>query len=145
MTTINNRALSREDLPLLSAFLIALAATFGALYIGEVKGQMPCTLGWYQRIAMFPLVLVFGLSLWRGDDSARTYGLPLVLSGLAFATLHSGIYAGWISVKTVLSANDGASCVDRAQTILDLPMPYLSMLAFAAILARLILLKGTRE
>jgi hypothetical protein len=53
--------------------LIALAATLGALFIGEVLGQMPCTLCWYQRIAMFPLVPILGLSLWLGDGMARAY------------------------------------------------------------------------
>jgi disulfide bond formation protein DsbB len=69
-----------------AAFLIALAATLGALFIGEVLGQMPCTLCWYQRIAMFPLVPVLGLSLWRGDGMARLHGLPPALAGLALAT-----------------------------------------------------------
>lgn len=36
--------LTAEELPLLTAFVIALAATLGALFIGEVLGQMPCTL-----------------------------------------------------------------------------------------------------
>lgn len=119
-------------------------ATLGALFTGEVIGRMPCTLGWYQRIAMFPLVLVFGLSLWRGDGIARPYGLPLVLFGFAVATWHSGLYAGWIPPEMAPSTNDSPSCIDRAQTILDLPIPYLSMLAFAAILTRLVLVKGTR-
>ena len=63
MTRTDEQALSRDDLVLTLAFLIALGATFGALFIGEVLGQMPCTLCWYQRIAMFPLVPILGLSL----------------------------------------------------------------------------------
>ena len=58
--------MSRDDLALTAAFLVAMAATLGALFIGEVLGQMPCTLCWYQRIAMFPLVPILGLSLWPG-------------------------------------------------------------------------------
>ena len=77
--------MSRDDLALTAAFLVAMAATLGALFIGEVLGQMPCTLCWYQRIAMFPLVPILGL-----------------------------------------------------------PIPYLSAVAFAAILACLILPKGHR-
>ena len=79
MTNADTQTLSRDDVPLTAAFLIALAATLGALFIGEVLGQMPCTLCWYQRIAMFPLVPILGLSLWRGDGIARPYALPLVL------------------------------------------------------------------
>ena len=77
MTETDSKTLSRDDMSLSAAFLIALTATLGALFIGEVLGQMPCTLCWYQRIAMFPLVLIFGLSLWRGDGMAKAYGLPL--------------------------------------------------------------------
>jgi disulfide bond formation protein DsbB len=77
LTKADPQSMSRDDPTLTAAFLIALAATLGALFIGEVLGQMPCTLCWYQRIAMFPLVPILGLSLWRGDGMARTYGLPL--------------------------------------------------------------------
>ena len=94
MTKTDQATMSRDDLSLTAAFLIALAATLGALFIGEVLGQMPCTMCWYQRIAMFPLVLILGLSLWRGDGIARSYGLPLALAGLAIAAWHSGLYAG---------------------------------------------------
>ena len=66
MTKADPQSMSRDDLSLTAAFLIALAATLGALFIGEVLGQMPCTLCWYQRIAMFPLVPILGLSLWPG-------------------------------------------------------------------------------
>ena len=90
MTKADPQTLSRDDLTLTAAFLIALAATLGALFIGEVLGQMPCTLCWYQRIAMFPLVPILGLSLWRGDGMARAYALPLVLSGLALAAWFYG-------------------------------------------------------
>jgi disulfide bond formation protein DsbB len=56
LTSIDAQRLTRDEVTLGLAFLIALAATLGALLIGEVLGQMPCTLCWYQRIAMFPLV-----------------------------------------------------------------------------------------
>ena len=58
---------SRGETTLTHAFLVALAATLGALFIGEVLGKMPCTLCWYQRIAMFPLVVILGVALWRND------------------------------------------------------------------------------
>lgn len=144
MTNPDTQALSRDDLPLMAAFLIALAGTLGALLIGEVLGQMPCTLCWYQRIAMFPLVPILGLSLWRDDGMARLYGLPLALAGLVLATWHSGLYAGWIPQAIAPCTKDGPSCTDQAQTILGLPIPYLSLIAFAAIVACLIVPKGKR-
>jgi len=144
LTNADTQTLSRDDVPLTAAFLIALAATLGALFIGEVLGQMPCTLCWYQRIAMFPLVPILGLSLWRGDGIARAYALPLVLAGLTLAGWHSGLYLGLVPEAVAPCTKDGPSCSGPAQTILGLPIPYLSLAAFAAILACLIIPKGTR-
>ncbi|WP_243730937.1 disulfide bond formation protein B [Rubellimicrobium sp. CFH 75288] len=144
MTDANAQTLSRDDLPLTAAFLIALTATLGALFIGEVLGQMPCTLCWYQRVAMFPLVAILGLSLWRGDGMARPYALPLVLAGLALAGWHSGLHLGLIPEAVAPCTKDGPSCSGPAQIIFGLPIPYLSLAAFAAILACLIFSKGTR-
>jgi len=144
LSNTDSQSLSRDDFPLTVAFLIALAATLGALFIGEVLGQMPCTLCWYQRIAMFPLVPILGLSLWRGDGSAWLYALPLVLAGLALAAWHSGLYAGILPAPIVPCTQNGPSCTGEAQMILGVPIPYLSLAAFAAILACLILPKGNR-
>ena len=144
MTKADPQSLSRDDLSLIAAFLIALAATLGALFIGEVLGQMPCTLCWYQRIAMFPLVPILGLSLWRADGIARTYALPLTLAGLALAAWHSGLYAGLLPAPIVPCTENGPSCTGEAQMILGLPIPYLSAVAFAAILVCLLLPKGQR-
>jgi disulfide bond formation protein DsbB len=144
LTNAEHQNLSRDDLAVTAAFLIALAATLGALFIGEVLGQMPCTLCWYQRIAMFPLVPILGLSLWRGDGMGRPYALPLVLAGLALAGWHSGLYLGLIPEAIAPCTKDGPSCSGPAQIILGMPIPYLSLAAFAAILACLIFPKGTR-
>lgn len=144
MTNTDAQSLSHDEKILGVAFLIALAATLGALFIGEVMGQMPCTLCWYQRIAMFPLVPILGLSLWRGDGMARPYGLPLALAGLALAAWHSGLYIGLIPKVIAPCTKDGPSCSGPAQIILGLPIPYLSLAAFAAIVAGLILPKGNR-
>lgn len=144
MTNPEAQTFSRDDVPLTAAFLTALAATLGALFIGEVLGQMPCTQCWYQRIAMFPLVPILGLSLWRGDGMARVYGLPLVLAGLGLAAWHSGLYAGILPAPIIPCTENGPSCSGPAQVILGLPIPYLSLAAFAAILTCLILPKGKR-
>ncbi|MDH2328083.1 disulfide bond formation protein B [Cereibacter sp. SYSU M97828] len=127
-----------------AAFLLALATTLGALFIGEVMGQMPCTLCWYQRIAMFPLVPILGVAIWRGE-SGKAYALPLVLAGLAIAGWHSGLYAGLIPEGISPCTQDSPSCSDRMQmSVLGFPIPYLSLAAFAAISLCLTTTKGPR-
>ena len=144
MTATKTRGVTPDELTLLAAFLIALTATLGALFIGEVLGQMPCVLCWYQRIAMFPLVPILTVSLWRNDGLARLYGLPLALAGLVLAGWHSGLYAGLISQAIAPCTKDGPSCTDQAQTILGVPIPYLALIAFAAIIVCLMTPKGKR-
>lgn len=43
---------------LLFLWLVSLVATLGSLYFSEVRGYEPCELCWYQRILMYPIVLI---------------------------------------------------------------------------------------
>ena len=38
--------------------VVSLTATLGSLYFSEIRGYEPCTLCWYQRILMYPLVIL---------------------------------------------------------------------------------------
>jgi hypothetical protein len=78
--------LSAAALPL--AFAVALTSTLGSLYYSEVANFEPCRLCWYQRIAMYPLVLLLGVAWARRDLAVRRYGLPLAGVGLAIALYH---------------------------------------------------------
>lgn len=43
---------------LLFIWLVSLVATLGSLYFSEVRGYEPCELCWYQRILMYPILLI---------------------------------------------------------------------------------------
>jgi len=70
------------------AWLVAIAATVGSLYFSEVRMFVPCALCWWQRILMYPLVVVLGVATFRQDLSAWRTALPLSLIGLGTATYH---------------------------------------------------------
>ena len=86
-TQDDTQPMSRNDVTLALAFFVALFATLGALFIGEVMGQMPCVLCWYQRVAMFPLAFILGVAAYRNDTSAIVYALPLSLVGFCYRCL----------------------------------------------------------
>ena len=44
----------------LLAWLVALTCTLGSLYYSERAHFIPCKLCWYQRIGMYPLVVILG-------------------------------------------------------------------------------------
>jgi disulfide bond formation protein DsbB len=70
------------------AWLVAAVATAGSLYMSEVRGFLPCPLCWYQRIAMYPLVVILAVGVLRGDAAVRWYATPVALVGAAIATYH---------------------------------------------------------
>src|SRR3546814_8048204 len=41
--------------PLGAAWTVALVSSLAVLFIGEVMGQAPCNLCWFQRVFVFPL------------------------------------------------------------------------------------------
>ncbi len=125
---------------LYAAWLIALIATLGALFIGEVLGQTPCVLCWYQRIAMFPLAWILGVACLTNDLRIGRYALPLALAGGAIALWHSLLYAGIVEEALVPCQQNGPSCTDSAMlTVADLPIPYLSLISFVAITLLLVI------
>ncbi|MDX1657732.1 MAG: disulfide oxidoreductase [Nitriliruptorales bacterium] len=73
---------------LMIAWLIAATAVAGSLYYSEVVGFEPCKLCWWQRIGMYPLVLVLGVAALRRDSGVWRYALPLTLAGLGVSTFH---------------------------------------------------------
>lgn len=120
---------------LYGAWLVSLTATLGSLFIGEVLGQTPCVLCWYQRIAMFPLAWILGVACLTNDRRVGRYVFPLALVGAVIALWHSLLYAGIVKEALVPCQKNGPSCTDSAMlTFSGLPIPYLSFLSFTAIL-----------
>ena len=127
----------RTLIALYVSWAVALVATFGALFVGEVLGQAPCVLCWYQRIAMFPLAVILGIACVRDDVGIWRYALPLALAGVAVALYHSGLYFGLIPEPVVPCSRSGPSCTDANMTVLGLPLPLLSLASFVLIAAGL--------
>ncbi len=71
------------------AFLLALVATGGSLYFSNVLGYEPCRFCWFQRIFMYPLVLILGAGLILEDRNVRDYVIPLAVAGIPIAFYHS--------------------------------------------------------
>ncbi|CAN5474866.1 hypothetical protein BH10PSE16_BH10PSE16_05160 [soil metagenome] len=128
-------------MPLFLAWLIALLGTAGALFLGEVMGMTPCVLCWYQRTAMFPLVLILGLGLLEHDGRSIRYALPLVWAGWGIALYHCLIFWGLVS-EGMTPCGKGGSCADAdVQVAGFVPIPLLALVAFTAILALLLFSK----
>ncbi len=80
--------LSMEGLGLRLAWVMALIATLGSLYYSEIAGFLPCEYCWYQRIAMYPLVIILGIAIVKGHAWIRPYVLGLAIPGAVIAVYH---------------------------------------------------------
>ena len=118
---------------LFAAWLVALVSTGGALFIGEVLGQAPCDLCWFQRAFMFPLAVVLGLAALRGDRSVRPYALALAAIGFAVAAFHTLRYFEIVPEAIRPCTASGPSCSSAGMVIAGIPIPVLSLIAFTAI------------
>lgn len=128
------------------AWLTATVSTLGALFLGEVMGYVPCQLCWYQRIAMFPLVLVLGAGLFPLDPRVVRYTLPLALAGLGLALFHLALTAGWIP-ENLKPCQQGVPCSNIPVVWFGfVTIPLLSVLSFSFITGLLLAahLKGSK-
>jgi disulfide bond formation protein DsbB len=99
------RALAAAVAPqgVLLAWIVALVTTAGSLYYSEHAGFVPCELCWYQRIVMYPLVIVLGVAWLRRDRRVWLTVLPFVVIGAPLSLYH------WL-VERVPAFAESSSC-----------------------------------
>lgn len=117
-------------------FLVSFTATFGSLIFSEVLHFTPCLLCWYQRILMYPQVLLSGLAIIRKDKRILSYLLLLSIFGALIAGYH---YYGQLNENTPLPCSTlgySASCSDRFFLQFGyITIPFMAFSAFLLIIA----------
>lgn len=130
---------------LYAAWLIALTATVGSLFFSEVMSLPPCVLCWYQRIAMYPLVLVIGAGILMRDWRVKYYALPICLAGLAVAVYHNLLYYGIIP-DSITPCTQGVSCTSvQIEWLGFITIPLMSLTAFTLIFLCLLFYKSKEK
>ncbi len=122
---------------LFGVWLMASVGTLGSLFFSEVMDFAPCPLCWYQRIFMYPLVIVLMVGLFPLDPKVVRYALPLTLGGWGVALYHTLLYEGFIP-ESAAPCSKGVSCSAEYIEIFGfLSIPMMSFLAFTAMLLML--------
>jgi disulfide bond formation protein DsbB len=114
--------------------LVAVVATAGSLSFSLGLGLVPCRLCWYQRILMYPLVVVGGVAALEGRAAVWKTVLPLSVGGVGIAAYH---------VFLQVTPSAGGSCeIGGGCTAIQYPMlgglltiPRLSLVAFLLVSA----------
>ncbi len=128
---------------LLLAFLASLAATAGSLFYSEVAKFTPCDLCWFQRIFMYPLVIILGMALIKKDRRVLDYALSLSIVGWLISLYQNQIYysnGGLIGICKV--GGSSVSCVVRYVNEFGyITIPIMALTAFSLTIIFLIFAK----
>ncbi len=122
-----------------ACWLLACVSTLGSLFLSEVMGYAPCLLCWYQRIFMYPLVIILPAGLFPFDRNIVRYAAPLSVLGALVAVFHLLLVAGYIP-ESIKPCVRGIPCSEvQVQWFGFVTIPLLSALSFSIITALLFL------
>lgn len=95
---------------LLIGFITTLGGTFLTLFYSEYLQYKPCDLCWFQRIFLYPQIILFGMAMWKKDFGIYVYTLALSLIGLAIAIYHHMLQIGYDIYKPCSEAPFAVDC-----------------------------------
>ncbi|OGD82950.1 hypothetical protein A2165_03310 [Candidatus Curtissbacteria bacterium RBG_13_40_7] len=116
------------------AFLQVWIATIGSLYYSEIKHLPPCTLCWYQRILMYPLIIILGVAILRKDKNVVYYVLPFSIIGVIIALYQYLLQMTPLQEPNAIACDALGSCSDIQIIYFGfITIPFLSLAAFVII------------
>jgi disulfide bond formation protein DsbB len=124
----------RARVGLAVATAVATVATSGSLWFSLGLGLVPCTLCWYQRILMYPLVVIVGVAAVERRPGVYRTALPLAVPGLLLAAYHSYLQA--TTARCTLAGPCAA--VQWRAPVIGLTIPNLSFVGFGLLVASLV-------
>ena len=130
--------------PVLGAWVVALVAMSGSLYLSEIVGFPPCVLCWYQRIAMYPLVFVLGAALLTKEPGVWRLALPLPLIGFVISAYH--VLLQHRPSLDIVACDPNTPCTVRYVAVFGfVSIPVLAAAAFFMITALLLTVRVLRR
>ena len=119
--------------PLFAAWIVVTIATLVSLFFSEVVDVPVCVLCWYQRIAMYPLVLILAIGLFPYDPGVVRYAAALAALGWLIALFQVLLIAGLIP-ESAQPCVKGIPCSETHIALFEfLNIPMLSLLTFTVV------------
>lgn len=122
-------------------FLVSLIATLGSLYFSEIRLYLPCEMCWYQRIIMYPIVLISFIGLIRNDMNSRIYVRAFSGIGILTSAYHYSLQK-FSFIADSQPACTGVDCtVQYINWFGFITIPFLALIAFILIFTMSFLIK----
>ena len=94
-----------------TAFFATLSSVFFTLLYSEYFGIVPCGLCWFERIALYPQLILLGIAIYYNDVVVPRYGIALSIFGLVISLYHHLILMG--GTTFIKCPASGADCAKR--------------------------------
>ncbi|MBA9028150.1 MULTISPECIES: disulfide oxidoreductase [Bacillaceae] len=131
--------------PLLFSWIISIIATIGSLFFSEYLHFVPCTLCWYQRILMYPLVFLLGRAFYEGNSKIYAYILPLSILGILVSGYHYSLQK-IPALQQFEMCTSGVPCSGEYINWLGfITIPLLAFVAFLFITFSMVILARTNK
>jgi disulfide bond formation protein DsbB len=115
-------------------WLITVAALLVTLYMSEVMLWPVCHLCWYQRICLYPQVILLGMATFKDDRSILPYAGALSVIGLLFALEQYLMQLFPITFEGITLCGTGPSCSTmHIQWLGFITLPLISVSVFATL------------
>lgn len=114
------------------SWFISLCGTIFSLIFSELLKLLPCDLCWYQRMAMYPLVLILGIGMLRKDPQVSSYAFPFTFIGLLISVYQITIQT--FPSSSMKTCSVGVSCTEDQLNLFGfITIPMLSFVGFLLI------------
>jgi disulfide bond formation protein DsbB len=115
-------------------FATSLGAVLGSLFYSEIIGYEPCVLCWWQRVFVFPWLVMFALAWWKKDKYVFTYVVPMAIMATVVSAYQVFANASGLSLLEC-TATGGACSRIYVKEFGYITIPFMSLAVSIYILA----------
>lgn len=129
------------------AFIVVLTAMAGSLTFSDILGYEPCKLCWFQRILMYPQVLILGIGLWKKDAfrTSTLYALILSLIGIPLAFYHYLVQLGLVAAPCTTGGFTVSCAKYFSMTYGYITIPIMALSAFLLVALTMLVLRSDKN
>lgn len=118
---------------LFAAWAASFLAVMGSLYFSEIREYEPCELCWYQRIFMYPIVILLAAAIIKKDAKAALYSALLSGIGGLISIYHYSIQKLDFLSETAPACGRVPCTGEYINWLGFITIPFLALTAFAII------------
>ncbi len=124
------------------AFGFSFLASAMTLVYSDYLGIEPCSLCWWQRVFLYPQVILLGMAAWKKDSYVAEYSIVLSFFGAIVA-----LYQHFLQIfpNSLPCPSTGVSCAQRFLFEFGfMTYPLMAFVLFALLMVAMLILRAER-